>query len=396
MNKKNFKIFLEEIFSENWKYGITVLNLGILISFCLISYYNLSKGVVMSPDSYSYSRWADELIKLNFNFIAFYKDGSFIAPKYLYTIPVIFVAFSKLFFGTGWQIAFMCLNLVFILFSLILFSKSLLLLKVRPFAIAFAMPILALSVDLLLWPKYILTDTIFSCFVIFLIFFIIKSLVKNNFLFFYLSIFLLLIIFSRPSSMPYLSSVLVFFLFLRIKAIFNPKIILLIFILIFLLTPLIFSILFHLMEFYLSGNPRVNYIVEAVKEGIVIRHRPHTYLDSPSSILDVIILYFVRLIYFFSPHTKNFSTIHTLLNSLQAVIIFFSIFIWSFMGSKYELINKTIALILLMSIFVAAFHSFLIIDYDWRFRFPIIMPLLLIFPLSFEILLKKIYYKKNR
>ena len=97
MNKKKFKIFLEEIFSENWKYGITVLNLGILISFCLISYLQSKQRIVMSPDSYSYSRWGDELIKLNFNFIAFYTDGSFIAPKYLYTIPVILVAFSKFF-----------------------------------------------------------------------------------------------------------------------------------------------------------------------------------------------------------------------------------------------------------------------------------------------------------
>ena len=66
------------------------------------------------------------------------------------------------------------------------------------------------------------------------------------------------------------------------------------------------------------------------------------------------------------------------------------------MGKKYELINKTIALILLMSIFVAAFHSFLIIDYDWRFRFPIIMPLLLIFPTFIRNFIEKIYHKKNR
>ena len=57
----------------------------------------------------------------------------------------------------------MNLNLL-LLFSLILFSKSLLLLNVRPLVVSFAMPILLLSVDLLTWPRYILTDMIFSFF----------------------------------------------------------------------------------------------------------------------------------------------------------------------------------------------------------------------------------------
>ena len=57
---------------------------------------------------------------------------------------------------------------------------------------------------------------------------------------------------------------------------------------------------------------------------------------------------------------------------------------------KYYTFNKTIALILVTTFFVAAFHSFTLIDYDWRYRFPVIIPLIIIFPISVEIFIIKI------
>ena len=55
-------------FSDQWKYRNKVLNLVILVCFSLIAYYHLSSGFSMSSDSERFSRWADDLIKLNFNF----------------------------------------------------------------------------------------------------------------------------------------------------------------------------------------------------------------------------------------------------------------------------------------------------------------------------------------
>ena len=97
----------------------------------------------------------------------------------------------------------------------------------------------------------------------------------------------------------------------------------------------------------------------------------------------------LRLVYFFSPYTKNFSLVHIILNTLQTFLVFSSIIIWSFFGKKNFFINKTVGLILIISISVAAFHSFTLIDYDWRFRFPIIIPLLMFFPISLEIILRR-------
>ena len=132
-SKIKFKFFLKEIFSDNYKYGNIFLYFTILISFLLIAYYNLNNEFVMSSDSGQFSRWADILITLNFNLYNYYVQNTFINPNYLYTIPIVLIAIFKLIFETTWQSAFVIFNLILVLFSLILFSKSLLLLKVRPF-----------------------------------------------------------------------------------------------------------------------------------------------------------------------------------------------------------------------------------------------------------------------
>ena len=98
----------------------------------------------------------------------------------------------------------------------------------------------------------------------------------------------------------------------------------------------------------------------------------------------------MRILFFFNPYLQSFSKIHNILNSFQSLIIFISISIWLFLSEKYYSFNKAITLILLITFFVAAFHAFTIIDYDWRYRFPVIIPLIIIFPISIEIFIMKI------
>ena len=104
--KKIYIHKIKEIFHADWKYGTKILYFTIFISSSLISYYNLSEGFVMSSDSGTFSEWADDLIKLKFNFYSYYSQNTFINPNYIYTIPILLIAFSKLIFGAEWQTAF--------------------------------------------------------------------------------------------------------------------------------------------------------------------------------------------------------------------------------------------------------------------------------------------------
>ena len=383
---------MKKIFSTDWKYGIKSLYFSTIVSLLLIAYYNINSGIVISSDSKTYSEWADILIKLNFNLYNYYSQNTFINPNYIYTIPVLLVAILKVIFGTEWQIAFFYVNLILLIFSIIIFSKSLQLLKVRLLIISFAMPILTLSVDLLTWPRYILTDVMFSFLVLLLIFIMIKDIVNKQQSYLYILLMIILIYLTRPTSLPFIFAIVSFIGLNKLK--YSQRFILTSFLTLIIFMPFLFAIIFKFMTTYLSDVPQVLFLIEMVNAGIVIHDRPETWIGAPSSFFDLAYLYFVRFIFFFNPYAESFSSIHIILNTLQTLLILFSICLFLFSKEKIETMNKSVILILIISLSVAFFHSFTLIDYDWRYRFPIIVPLIMIFPISFEIILIKLSYKK--
>ena len=158
------------------------LYLLVFLSFIIISCYHLSSGLYMSSDSYRFSEWADRLLEFNFNFFDFFSiDKDFHRPHlFFFSLPVLLIALCKVFFIGDWQFAFFLLNLLLLFFSLIIFVKCLLLIKIRPVIIALTLPLIIISVDLLIWPRYILSDMIYSFLVVLAIFFIIKGIIKKK------------------------------------------------------------------------------------------------------------------------------------------------------------------------------------------------------------------------
>ncbi len=396
MNKhNNFVSFSKKISSSNWKHGNRVLYFSIFVCFSIFYFYHYSHGYVVSSDSESYSEWADILIELNFNFYKYFSQNTFINPNYIYTIPVLLIALLKILFEIKWQFAFMNLNLLLLFLSLILLSKSLSLLKVRPLIISFVMPMLLLSVDLLIWPRYILTDTIFSFLVLLIIYVTIKGIVYRKFNYFNLLFSIALIYLTRPTSLPFIFSIIAFIGLTKIKYNFSKKFILISIFFLIMFIPILYSSIFEFMNTFLSEKPQALFLIEMVEKGMIIHDRPETWVEAPNSFFDVAILYLIRFFYFFNPYAESFSTIHVILNYFQALLILFSIFLLFFLKSNTKAIKKSVALILMISISVAFFHSFTLIDYDWRYRFPIIIPLIMILPMSLEILLRNINKNVN-
>ncbi len=391
----NYKSLIKKISSPTWEYGNKFLYSTLLVCFVIIAYYNINIGPLIATDSIKYSNSADVLLKLNFNLLDYYsqKTISKFNPSYIYTIPVILISLAKYFFGDNWQFIFMIINIIFLFFSLIIFSKILIFLKVRPLIISLSLPILVLSVDLLHWPRYVLTDTIFSFLVMLLVYLMTKSIIKNKNYYFLMIIVASLIYLTRPTSIPFIFALIFFISISKTQFNYNPRIILLFIFALFIFTPFIFALLYQLMNDYLGNNLQAFFLIEMVKSGMIIHDRPDTWVNAPNTFLDVAYLYFLRLLFFFKPYVKSFSDIHIILNLIQSVYIFLSIFLWSIFGLNFKIFNKIVFLILLISFITAAFHAFTLIDYDWRYRFPIIMPLLIIFPISFEIFLRKICSK---
>jgi len=198
-----------------------------------------------------------------------------------------------------------------------------------------------------------------------------------------------IILLSRPSSVPVVFAIFSFLMISRIHIHDKPKLILFLFIALFIITPIIFSFLHNFVETFLSDHDQRKWTVGQANLGMIIHDRPETWVSPPESFFDFTYLYFMRMISFFAPYVAGFSIIHIALNSLETFIIILSITIWAFLGGNIKAFDKTVFFILLLSFSIAAYHSFTIIDYDFRYRFPLIMPLIMIFPIAMEILFKK-------
>ncbi len=383
---------MKSIFSSNWKHENKILFIAILTAFSLITYYNLNSGYSMSSDSERFSRWADDLIKLNFNLFDFFSiDKSALRPHlFFFSVPVVLIAFCKVFFINEWQFVFLLLNLTLVFFSLLIFVKGLLLVKVRPILICFTLSVIVISVDILVWPRFILSDTIYAFLVILTTYCIIKVIINNKFNFIEIILIIFLLLGSRPSSISVISAIIFFILIFKLKIFSEKKNILIFLFGITILSPIVLSIFYSYIDSNLSNIPKIDFLTSMVKAGMIIHDRPDTWVDIPNNFFDVMIIYFLRFVYFFNPYASTFSILHIVLNVFQTILILSSIIIWSFFKTHIKIHDKIFFFILILSLFITAFHSFILIDYDWRYRFPVILPLLMLFPLSMENILKKI------
>lgn len=364
---------------------------AVFFIFILISFYHLNSGYYISGDSHRFSRWADKLIELNFNIFDFYslEKADHRPHLFFFSIPVLLIALCKVFFINEWQSVFLIINLLLLLFSLIIFVKSLLLIQVKSISIFLTFPLIIISADILTWPRYILSDTIYTFFVILALYFVAKGVVKNKIFFTELILVIFLLLGSRPSSIPVVFAIIFFTLISNFQIFLKPKTIFLFLLASIAFTPFIFGCLYIILNANFYEIPNLEHIIEMVKAGIIIHDRPETWIDEPNTFLDIVYLYFLRITGFFNPYASTFSILHIVLNLIQFFMILFSVVIWLYVNKNLKNHNKLFFFILILSLSVAAFHSFTIIDYDWRFRFPIILPLLMLFPISLSMFLHK-------
>ena len=144
---------------------------------------------------------------------------------------------------------------------------------------------LLLSVDLLIWPRYILTDTIFSFLVLLIIYVTIKGIVYRKFNYFNLLFSIALIYLTRPTSLPFIFSIIAFIGLTKIKYNFSKKFILISILFLIMFIPILYSSIFEFMNTFLSEKPQALFLIEMVKKGMIIHDRPETWVEAPNSFL---------------------------------------------------------------------------------------------------------------
>ena len=333
--------------------------------------YVIFNGMQFSPDVHRNIKWLTELKNLNYNLFKFQEyifqqrgvDGNqFILTIYLYAILDLL--------GGNLKVSFAITNYIFFLI-LLLYLYKFLKKDLEQNLYIFFPTILLFNHDFTMWSKFMLTDYVFSIIVImFIICF--ANYNKNKFLFFFLLFILLLL---RPTGIVIIFFILNYFILKKTKIYKNLFII--IFLIFLILLIISFVIYYELIPLFFME--KFQYFKIFYDQGVIIHHRPNLNLQEPNSMFGILKIMLVRFVYFFSYLNSDFSLKHNIYNLIYYTPIYaFAIYAIFNINNFTETVKNIIFLQILLIISFAIFHSITLIDYEWRYRLPCIIPLTLL------------------
>jgi hypothetical protein len=382
----------------------------IYISLLVIvwSLYAYSRGIVMSPDSKVYSRWANVLIESNFNIFKFSGSiNSEISPFFYYNFVTI-AAISKVLLGEHWGLGVVILNLAAGIFAAYLLLNASWAITGKPACTIYAGLFLLLCHDYYLWIPYVLSDTLFSL-ISFSIFMLTISFYQRPSKYLKKSIWIMILfflaIFFRPTWPP-----LLLFTALSISLIFTFQPIATDpikrhnFIIGCVLFASIFIPIIIFCHSYFMMHPEkwpfpflgelISRIAKQYQLGFIIYQRPETYHAIPHSILDYAFISFHKIVAFFYVSVESYSFTHSLINYTFFVPVY-GLSIWA-IAQLFKKDNGPspshwwyIFSCVIFIFFIAFFHSLQEIDYDFRYRTPCMLPLIFLATLGLNELINK-------
>jgi hypothetical protein len=348
--------------------------------------YVLWTGVLTGMDSQVYDHFAGRLIETGFNLHLVQSEVHSSYPAILYLLFVTLVVGLKLVFGGSWPVALVAINL--------LAHAGLGALLVRLTARAVATPVAVwtcllfylFSYDLLQWTPYVLSDTSFV-FIIFTIFALAADRImaeRGN----WAPVFggALAAIFYRPTGIVLLPDLAWAFYLARSRRSRIPRGRIFAFLCAAALAgALLFAWILQHPPALPDGAFRwtLEETMKGYRIGEIVHDRPDTFHAPPAGTLDYLGIIGGRFLAFFTPTASTFDLVHDVAQ-------------WAFFLPAYGLAAWFAFLLLrgrtalaprardvcfaaLGAIFAyGAVHALLQVDYDWRYRMPIIPHLILL------------------
>jgi hypothetical protein len=351
----------------------------------------------MSPDSIRYSGWADILIKQNFNFFKFVESTDFIhSPVYYYNWVTI-VSLNKLLLGENWGLGVVALNMLSGIFVAILLFKTTWFTTEKPDCAIFAGLLLLLCYEFILWIPFVLSDILFSTICFSTLILTIGLYQQPKELLNKVAGVVVLVgiaLFFRPTWPPLLMFTIlsmplaVFFGLIATDSTQRHN---------FIIGCVLFACVFiPAIIFYhafIMQHPEkwpfpflidtVSYVSIEYQQGSVVHARPATYHSSPGNILEYAFISLHKFIAFFYLDVPTYSFKHALFNYILFLPVYgLSIFAITKLFKKDDgplpLNWWSIFSCALFIFFFAFFHSLTHIDFDFRYRVPCMLPLLLL------------------
>jgi hypothetical protein len=338
----------------------------------------LRSGVWLPPDSVGYSRWADLLIANHFNVGAASRaTGTHNVPAEMYMFFTAMVALAKLVAGAKWAAVIVAANLCFDALTAAILVKLVRLATRSNAAAVLAIVAWLLCFDVVTWVRMPLTDVPFLL-ASFAAFAAVvaphlageKPSRKAMIAAIVLTVISVLL---RPVGFLWLILVLTAWLLLSGRVSRRNLI----------AAALLLAAGVFIAHTYVVRNPEswpidtlarsVRWDARSYRAGEVIKGRPETFHAPPSSVVDYAAITADRFIHFFAPSAALFSRGHKIASVAFYVPLYLLAIAAVIAASRRD--GKSADVVILAAIVVltvAFWHSLVVIDYDWRYRLPVI------------------------
>ena len=354
----------------------------------------LRSGVSLPPDSVGFSRWADLLIANHFDFAAASRaTGTHNVPAGMYMLFTTLVALAKLVAGVRWPTILVVANLCFDALTAAILVKLVRLATRSNAASVVAIVAWLLCFDVVTWVRMPLTDVPFLV-VSFAAFASVvgpelagrnptrKTIIAAV-------ILTVISVLLRPVGFLWLILVvtasLVLWGRLRRRSL--------------IASALLVAATVFIAHTLVVRNPEgwpietvarsVRWDARSYRAGEVIKGRPETFHQPPSSIVDYAAITADRFIHFFAPAAASFSRGHKIAGILFYAPLYLLAIAAVIAAARKR--GKTADVLILSAVVVltvAFWHSLVVIDYDWRYRLPILPHLIFLAACAVPLLMR--------
>ena len=349
------------------------------------------KGVFIAPDSSFYMLGADRLLEAGFNFPQFLASS----PRHgQYIGFVTWCAILKSIFGDHWPTAVVAGNALANALTVGVLTQHLKRVGVRWQARLITVAWCMIAFDLLVWSKGLLSDPTFlllatvavttsaSC-----IRQSTRHLVSRLSMLSFAVIVSLAAICWRPTGIALMIPLCACLMIQLIPEKIQPRRVLSL-----LAVGVVVEAGFLLFAHFMAepeswplpvGGGNISYTAHYYDQGQIVWKRYATYHAEPESLIDYHLITLDRLRYWFACYESEFSLAHKLYNCMFYIPLFvgnaIAVVLWTrrTFGSNVQL-DRLVTVLLSLVLAFSAMHAMLQVDYGWRYRVPIIPPLMML------------------
>lgn len=361
----------------------------------------LHSGPRFSPDSRRYDAKSEKILRKDFDLKAYLLGNHNGVPNYLYIGFELTCALSKIAFGRNWHWGIVLLNLLaqsvcgaVLVDRVYFYTRSVA-------RTAFATAAFLTSFEMASWSAFVLSDTLFLAATFFL--FLSTSIPLPNKsqptrFAIKMAAFAAALILFRPTGIFVVVGVLIVPALTSLKSDHSRRLAWATITLAVLVMLVVHSALILQPELWPFETGR-NYLAMVVSDyrlGIVIYGRPETYLTPAGSMVDVIRITLAKFAGFFSPYASGYSSLHNLISALNLVPLYAAVslgFIFLPSGGPSK-VKRCIFSGTAFAATLALFHAMTQVEFDWRYRAPILPILILMASLS-PFSLSEIFHRRK-